>query len=1183
MYLSRIEMSGFKSFANKTSIEFDQGMTAIVGPNGSGKSNLSEAIRWVLGEQSAKSLRGSKMEDVIFNGSQAKKAVNYASVTLVLNNEDRYLDYDQNEVAICRQYHRNGDSLYFINKQPVRLKDITDLLLDSGIGRNSFAMISQGKVESIFLSKPEERRGIFEEAAGVQRYQVRKTEAERKLVRSRDHLSRLRDILHELNSQLEPLKLQYDTALIYQEKSQLLKNQELSLYAFEIAQNKEAWEQGQMELKICHEQLQSLADQKQKTDQTLMSNQNQLDRLIETIDEKSLAIQDQAKLLEQRKAQLQILQQDLRYAKLSQDDRSEQKEALKSQLTDYQHTSIVQEEQIEQLTLDIQSLELKMTDLKSQIQVINNTESKNEEDIQSDLFDYYRQESHYKNQVNQFDQLQQRFLQKKHNIEEAQENVHNLFEEWDEVLNQLEAKMKIIQQDHILMKKDLSESDLVLKELLEDLHKKEQFFYKLQESYQMSSAKYQSLLQLQEDYAGYHQGVRFVMQHRDQLQGIEGTVADAIHVDPIYQEAIDIALGASLQNIIVTDDHAARSAIQLLRKNQAGRATFLPRSNIKGRKIADYQLNKAQQNLGFIGLASDLVSSSKENRAIVEQLIGTCIVVKDLESAQSLAKAVNQQAKIVSLKGDLILPGGAVTGGKNHHKRSSVLSRQSQLTQLEEALKQDRLQLKDVKELITNYRQKQQENLNRREQSEKKIQDLLSELESLRSQREQIINQKEQKELQLAIKKDDFEMAKTEFEREKEQYKANLQTLDQLTAKIDAGNQALKNWQTDQGQKQAKLDSLLNQSNSMKTELAVKNMQLVQENKQLEGLKHSIEKLANQLEKNQESNRSSQEQINQLHEKIRTLSQLIQREEQTLVQSKDAIENLKIQRKSLNGELQSDRENEKDLEAKLQKLYQEEAHLQASVDQYDQSMDQQLTYLSEAYQISFEAAKAQSKPIENVKQTKDLVKRLRREIEQLGPVNLQALQDYQGLQDRYDAMKAQEIDLLKAMDQLQATMDEMDQEVESRFKIAFEAINHQFKQTFVALFGGGRAYLELTDPKDLLVTGIDIVAQPPGKKKQNLALLSGGERALTAIALLFAILQTKTVPFVVLDEVEAALDDANVYRYGQYIQNFAHRTQFIVITHRKGTMEYADSLYGVTMQETGISKLASVKLAQFNA
>lgn len=1176
-------MSGFKSFANKTSIEFDQGMTAIVGPNGSGKSNLSEAIRWVLGEQSAKSLRGSKMEDVIFNGSQAKKAVNYASVTLVLNNEDRYLDYDQNEVAICRQYHRNGDSLYFINKQPVRLKDITDLLLDTGIGRNSFAMISQGKVESIFLSKPEERRGIFEEAAGVQRYQVRKAEAERKLVRSRDHLSRLRDILHELNSQLEPLKLQYDTALIYQEKSQLLKNQELSLYTFEIGKNKEAWEQGQKELNICHEQLQSLVDQKQKTDQTLMSNQNQLDRLIETIDEKSLTIQDQAKLLEQRKGKLKILQQDLRYAKLSQDDQSEQKEALSNQLMDSQQASVVQKEKVDQLTLDIQSLELQLTDLKSQIQAIKETESKNEEDIQSDLFDYYRQESHYKNQVNQFDQIQQRFLQKKHNIEEAQEEVLNLFKEWDDVSNQLEAKMKMVQQDHILIKKDLSKCDLVLQELSQDLQNKEQFFYKLQESYQMSNAKYQSLLQMQEDYAGYHQGVRFIMQHREQLQGIEGTVADAIQVEPIYQEAIDTALGASLQNIIVTDDYAARSAIQLLRKNQAGRATFLPRSNIKGRKIADYQLNKAQQNEGFIGLASDLVSSSRENREIVEQLLGTCIVVNDLESAQSLAKAVNQQAKIVSLKGDLILPGGAVTGGKNHHKRSSVLSRQSQLAQLEEALKQDRLQLKDVKELITNYRQKQQENMHRREQSEKKIQDLLSELESLRSQQEQITNQKEQKDLQLAIKKDDFEMAKTEFEREKEQYKANLQTLDQLKAKIDAGNQALKNWQTDQGQKQEKLDSLLNQSNTVKTELAVKNMQLVQENKQLEGLKHSIEKLANQLEENQESNRSSQEQINQLHQKIQTLSQLIQREEQTLVQAKDAIENLKVQRKSLNGELQSDRENEKDLEARLQKLYQEEAHLQASIDQYDRSMDQQLTYLSEAYQISFEAAKAQSKPIDNVRQTKDLVKRLRREIEQLGPVNLQALQDYQGLQDRYDSMKVQETDLLKAMDQLQATMDEMDQEVESRFKIAFEAINHQFKQTFVALFGGGRAYLELTDPKDLLVTGIDIVAQPPGKKKQNLALLSGGERALTAIALLFAILQTKTVPFVVLDEVEAALDDANVYRYGQYIQNFAHRTQFIVITHRKGTMEYADSLYGVTMQETGISKLASVKLAQFNA
>ncbi|PMB84281.1 chromosome segregation protein SMC [Dolosicoccus paucivorans] len=1180
MYLDRIEMTGFKSFADKTVIEFDKGLTAVVGPNGSGKSNLSEAIRWVLGEQSAKSLRGDRMEDVIFNGTQDRRPVNMAKVTLVLNNEDRYLDYDFNEISITRSYNRNGDSQYLINQQPVRLKDIIDLLLDSGLGKNSFAMISQGKVESIFLSKPEERRAIFEEAAGVQRYQLRKQEAERKITRSKDHLSRVEDIIYELEKQITPLEKQRDDAMSYQKLTAQLKEEEISLYTYQIETHQQTWHQAQKEDDELKQAIQTAKKEMDKVDQELSATQDQIEHLNQTIDSSLESYHQWTYQQQKNESQEAMLNQQLSFNEQSKADQEKNRQAMMER--QQRATQLMQtlEEEKGQLKDDYDQLAEQKETLQQQLDRLKPLSQEEMEKMRQSLLDWYQQEvkatstiDMTQNQIQksqqQIEQLHEEFKQQISRRDELEHTVSELSKQKQKIQHQLDKLRENYRDKKLRLDQRMNER----KDLTQQLFDKERLI-------QRTKANVQSLEQMQEDYAGYYAGVRAVMTAQ-QLTGIDGTVADLMNVPTDYQTAIDTALGASLQTVIVQDDLSARHAIQYLKQNRLGRATFLPRSNAKPRALSQSVQAKAQTMDGWVGVASELIQFNKEDQPIIGQLLGNTIVADHIKNAQQMAKAFNHTVKIVTLSGELLLPGGTVSGGRNQQERRSMLSRKDDLIKAQKQLANETAQLnhleKDLDELtekitqlntqldmLTKEGQETDQVLQQTQTEHQKAQQTLTDLDRLGD-----IHRAEEEELKATITQ-----AKTQEQQAKELQQTARQTIDELQLTLDQATQ-------DESKQQAKRQQLNEERHTLTTQLSIKEVELKELNRRLKEQQQEYQALSEQLAQFEATFDEDQMNTDQIHIQLEELAQ----------KNQEAIEQIsfyKQQADSLRKERQVQQQTIKQLEqhAKegfdaLQTLYQQQASKQAQVERLGDLIDEGLEYLNQTYQLSYEAAKKTAHSIDNVAQVKQSVQHLKAQIDTLGPINLNAIEAYDELKERYDHLTDQQTDLLTAIEQLEETIEEMDKQVMTRFKEAFDKINAHFQTTFKELFGGGNASLELTDPHNLLTTGVEIIAQPPGKKMQNLALLSGGERAFTAIALLFSILKARPVPFVVLDEVEAALDEANVYRYGEYLQSFAQQTQFIVITHRKGTMEHADMLYGVTMQQSGVSKLASVRLADY--
>lgn len=1180
MFLERIEMTGFKSFADKTVIEFDRGLTAIVGPNGSGKSNLSEAIRWVLGEQSAKSLRGNRMEDVIFNGSQKRKPVNIAKVTLVLNNEDFYLPIEQKELTISRTYNRKGDSQFFINNEAVRLRDITDLLLDTGLGRNSFSMISQGKVEAIFLSKPEERREIFEEAAGVQKYQLRKREAERKLTRSQDHLSRVRDIIHELKSQLGPLKDQHDTAILYQEKAALLKTHEIALYTKQIEENRDAWQKAMADLKELNLHLDTLLLQQADKNTALTQAQQELDKVTYQIDEHLDKGQHQAKRIEQTRSESKMLAQQIEFTQQTQSERQLTQAESEEEIASFKEQLATKEAEIKQLTLESKENKKAVDLLENNLAALTNPSEEQLEDLRDQLVELYRQESAAKNHssqlnenISQYDQRQKHHQEQVEVLERSIESLATQIEQASQKLTAAEQRFNETENTYFSLQEKVNH-------FKQTKQAEDNRFYQNEHHYRQVLAKVNSLQEMQNEYSGYYPGVRAIMRQADKIPGIEGTVADLIRVESHFQLAIDTALGGSLQNIIVKDDQAARAGIDYLRQTRAGRATFLPRSNIKGKQLRSDFLSTARLIDGFIGSANDLVENDPANQMVIDQLLATTLVTQDTASAQALARATRQQVKIVSLEGDLILPGGSITGGRSKKQGQSVLARQEELAEQEKILSQ----LNQEKQLLQEKLEQLDQTILQEEETVKKYQeDLQAQRESLSQKRaEWESGQHKLKQLnnQAYILKDDFQQFTDRYTHSKSLIAQAEDQLQELEKQIEQLKKQIADQQLSESERNNQLQQLQTDYNQSKTDLALLAMELKQAQENKKELLDRLNSHQTAISLNQEKQSISQEELLDLKAKSKQTEARLTQEEIELGQLNEAIEDLRQQRQTLNLQIQDDQVLARQFEKVIQKAYQQQGKLEAEIEKYDSLIDQQLNYLTETYHLSYEAASLESQKVEVTTKSPSLVRQLRRDIESLGAVNLSAIEDYQALDERYSNLKEQETDLLTAMDQLNATISEMDKEVVSRFEEAYTQINLKFQETFKRLFAGGRAELQLTQPDNLLETGIDIIAQPPGKRRQNLALLSGGERALTAIALLFAILETKPAPFVVLDEVEAALDEVNVYRYGEYIQHFTQDSQFIVITHRRGTMEYADVLYGVTMEQTGVSKLASVRLSE---
>lgn len=1179
MFLKQLDIIGFKSFADRVSIDFIPGVTAVVGPNGSGKSNILEAVRWVLGEQSAKSLRGGKMEDVIFNGSDSRKPLNYAGVTLTLNNENKVLPIDYSEVNVTRRVYRTGESEYFINKQQCRLKDIIELFMDSGLGREAFSIISQGKIDEILNNKAEDRRTIFEEAAGVLKYKTRKKKSEIKLDETAENLNRVNDILHELESQLEPLKRQASIAKDYLEKKKELKANEVALTVYEIERLHERWEKLKKEFATHQQQELNLVSQMKTNEAKLEEKRNRMHALDESIDHLQKALLTVSEELEQIEGRKKVLKERRKNSLLNKEQLQTNLKEANEKLQKFEADLQTYEKMTSQQENDIHLLQKQLQKKKEQLSIFNEDTEEMIESLKSDYIERLNEQATAKNEKQLIEkQLEQLAIRKKkldHDNEKyLKERTHI-----KERKRQIASSIDDIQTKLANELQSFHQLEHRLEKLKNNYEKKEKKLYKAYQYLQQAKSRKETLQEMEADYSGFFQGVREVLKARtNNLTGIEGAVAELIQVPKEYQTAIETTVGNAMQHIVVKTEANAREAIKYLKTNRYGRATFLPLNIIRKRTIPNVQRQILQNNDAFVSIAADLVQYNRKYENIIYYLLGNVVIAKDLPGANQIANLLQYRYRIVTLEGDIVNPGGSMTGGAQKQKRSSLLSRKNELKELKNQLvvmeKETTALEEKVKALKKEIANAEKELENIRAQGEKYR---FKEQEQKAAYREAEI---EEKNLNDRLKIYDLE--KSEFDSEKMRLTKRTQeislTLEQTLDQLEKLDQKIAQLNEQKHSEKTSKEKLIAEISECKEKLAVKKEQLLANKKQLERLQAEKTDILARIDSLEEDQRWLQNEMNsndfgeneldksakkKLQEKNDTISLISLRREKRLSMQQQ-IEDEEVTISELKRQHQQIVNVLKDEEVKLNRL--------------DVELETRLNQLSEKYTLSFEAAKKDYPLQHTPEETKKEVHLIKKAIEELGTVNIGAIEEYERISERHRFLTVQKNDLVEAKETLYEIIREMDEEMVKRFGQTFHAIQQEFETVFQALFGGGRAELQLTDPDDLLHTGIEIVAQPPGKKLQNLALLSGGERALTAIALLFSILRVRPVPFCILDEVEAALDEANVYRFSQYLKQFSAETQFIVITHRKGTMEGADALYGVTMQESGVSKLVSVRL-----
>ncbi|MDM5310040.1 chromosome segregation protein SMC [Peribacillus frigoritolerans] len=1180
MFLKRLDVVGFKSFAEKISIDFVPGVTAVVGPNGSGKSNVTDAVRWVLGEQSAKSLRGAKMEDIIFSGSDTRKALNFAEVSLTLDNETNSLPIDFHEVSVTRRVYRSGESEFFINNQGCRLKDIIDLFMDSGLGREAFSIISQGKVEEILSSKAEERRVIFEEAAGVLKYKTRKRKAESKLTETQDNLNRVHDILHELEGQVEPLKIQSSLAKEFLAKKDELEQIEVALTVYEIEELYEKWEKLSQELEKHNEMEQQMAGQLQDREAHLKKLRDSLATLETSINGLQEILLNASEELEKLEGRKEVLKERKKNAA---QNKSQLEKAIVEGEAAVERLSLQKERETEilhALNLEVKGISETLHEKQKSLGLFNSDIEAVIEAKKSDYIEWLNKQASAKNEKQYL--LQQLAQQEHKNAKLDMENEKFLTE-------RMEITAKKMEYSQLMdnMTKQLEEHVTYFRNQQNKLNaakdtyqKQETTLYKAYQFLQQAKSRKELLEEMEDDYAGFFQGVKEVLKAKETLRGIEGAVAELIKVPKEYETAIETALGGAMQHIVVEREEHAREAISFLKKNRYGRATFLPLSVIKAREISANQLSMLKSHSAFVGTGSSLIQYDDRHAAIAENLLGTVIITTDLKGANDLAKMMQHRFRFVTLEGDIVNPGGSMTGGALKQKTTSLLSRKTELEELQQKLaamevKTNQLE-KQVKQLKVDVGVQEQT----LEQTRKTGERLRLQEQTLKGELREVELQERNVNERLHL----YDLDKNSYLEEQQQKTARLEELEELLESCKSeieGLDRLISEMTEQKQsQQSSKESLAEETNELRVMLASKRGQLQNQKEKMERIESDLSKESSRLAENKDDLGLLTNEMTDSSSGEESLEDMAQ---QKLLDKNGAIEGITIKKQEKNEllmevetlELSLKEENRlyrgiveviKDEEVKLTRL--------------DVELENRLDHLREEYTLSFEGAKEQYPLMMPADEAQKRVKLIKLAIEELGTVNLGAIDEYARVAERYEFLLSQKEDLQQAKDTLFQVIDEMDDEMKRRFADTFYSIRKEFEQVFKALFGGGRAELKLTNPDDLLNTGVDIIAQPPGKKLQNLSLLSGGERALTAIALLFSILKVRPVPFCILDEVEAALDEANVVRFSQFLRKFSRETQFIVITHRKGTMEEADVLYGITMQESGVSKLVSVRMEE---
>jgi len=1184
MYLKRLESVGFKSFAERINVDFVPGVTAVVGPNGSGKSNITDAIRWVLGEQSIKSLRGAKMEDIIFQGSDTRKPLNFAEVTLVLDNESHTLPLNYEEVSVTRRVYRSGESEFYINKQTCRLKDIIDLFMDSGLGREAFSIISQGKVEEILSSRAEERRVIFEEAAGVLKYKQRKKKAEFKLSETEDNLNRIEDIIYEIEQQINPLQEQAETAKTYQKLSTDLKHQEVSLLVTEIEQLHTEWETILHELEVEQATEIEMKTTIQKQEATIESDRQSIqamDDKIEALQSKLVAITQEVEHCEGKK---RVLHERLKHFSENKEKIESQKEATKQQ-TERLTTELTEEsDHLKKLKENRQKMKSEIDQLESKLTVKVDDITNLIEEQKAEYIEYLNKQAVKRNEKQAIDQQ----LQKMHGTKQQQEKkTENLLVERDALSNQKkEYHADLKQQEEAQHKLEQSiqnlKSDLTTER--DRLDAAQRNLSKGQQMIAQLTSRKDMLEEMKEDFQGFFHGVKSVLKAREQekLQQIHGAIIELIDVPQQFVTAIETVLGGQAQHVVVDDEQAARKAINWLKQTHNGRATFLPMSSMKPRFITTDMQAKVKGHDGFIGVAAELIQNEPQYEQIVQYLMGNVIIAKTLKDANTIAALCNRRYRVVTLDGDVVNPGGSMSGGAKKNKKQSLFTREQDLQDMTKKLQTYEEKARQLKTRVDHDKQHIQSMETKLEESEQSLSNNQASLNEIRhrykqaelsldSINDQLHSQKQNNE-QQAKDEDELKAQKTEIN-------ATLTDIKQQLATI-----------------QSEIDQLTEQETNFESEKSAVQNTLHQFQVKLA---EQEERIRNQQDKTNELKQQLDEARKQYDRQQTELVELlsIQQTEETAAEMDQLIQEKTAEKQSVTEQIQTNRSErlnktqmmeDKTREIKevtkqhdifLKKIQEKEV----KANRLDVDLENKLSQLQTDYTITFEKARDTFGKTDDVETTNKQVNRLKQSIQELGTVNIGAIDEFERLSERYTFLTEQQTDLVEAKQTLYDVIAEMDAVMNKNFSETFAHISKEFTIVFKALFGGGKAELNLTDPSNMLDTGIDIIAQPPGKKLQHLGLLSGGERALTAIALLFAILRVRPVPFCVLDEVEAALDEANVSRFAQYVKLHSKNTQFIVITHRKGTMEEADVLYGVTMAESGVSRFVSVKLEATDA
>ena len=1171
MYLKEIEIQGFKSFADKTKVLFDQGVTAVVGPNGSGKSNITESLRWALGESSVKSLRGGKMPDVIFAGTESRKPLNYASVIVTLDNQDGFIKDAGQEIKVERHIYRTGDSEYKIDGKKVRLRDIHDLFLDTGLGRDSFSIISQGKVEEIFNSKPEERRAIFEEAAGVLKYKTRRKETESKLQQTQDNLDRLEDIIYELDNQIKPLEKQAATARKFIELDGQRKAIYLDVLVAQIQANKAELDLTEEELNQVQELLtsyyqkreslelenQSLKKQRQDLQAEMSKDQSSLMDLTTLISdlERKLALsklETEQVALNQQEAQARLAGLDEKRKALIQE--KEEKEAILSQV----------EENLAVNTKELNRLE-------AELLAFSDDPDQMIEQLRERFVAFLQEEADVSNQLTRIE----------NDLENSRQQTQKQEEQLESLKEQLASAKSKASEQELALKSAKEEVQSLLADYQTNAKQEEeqkqayqsqqnQLFDRL-DSLKNKQAKAQSLENILKNHSNFYAGVKSVLQEKNRLGGIIGAVSEHLTFDVRFQTALEIALGASSQHIIVEDEQAATKAIDFLKRNRAGRATFLPLTTIKARSISGQNQDVIASSPGFLGMADELVTFDAKLEAIFKNLLATTAIFDTVEHARDAARKVRYQVRMVTLDGTELRTGGSYAGGANRQNNSIFIKPeleqlQKEITQEEKLLRQEEENLKSVQEALNELSQTLETIKSQGEQA--RIQE-----QGLYLAYQQTCQQVEELETLLELQEKELNNLRGgDWQTEKEKCQERLAVISTEKQKLESEIEEIKSNKNAIQERYQSLQDKLSQERLLKTEMIGRKRYEVAD----------IERINKELEyldmEQDEIERLLQEKVDNL-EKVDT--ELLAKQEAEAKSQKEEIQQGLIRKQfeldDIEGQLDDIASHLEQARQQNEEWIRKQTRAEATKEKITDRLRYLQGQLTEEYQISYTEVLEQANPIEDLAVAEQEVKDLEKAIRSLGPVNLDAIEQFDEVHERLEFLNSQRDDILSAKNLLLETITEMNDEVKERFKSTFEAIRESFKVTFKQMFGGGQADLILTEG-DLLTAGVEISVQPPGKKIQSLNLMSGGEKALSALALLFSIIRVKTIPFVILDEVEAALDEANVKRFGDYLNRFDKDSQFIVVTHRKGTMAAADSIYGVTMQESGVSKIVSVKL-----